>query len=166
MPEGGQVISSKLHLEFGTTGTATVLAAIVAPAGSSISIGGISIAGSPFGEDSETFNVNPRGSSGGLRVDFDFEIPEGGGAGSASIRVCFYPVRPASRRRAGRSSLNAINSVTGRKSLPRRRYTASGRSRIPIPASMPDLHVGGVDDSLWIRVGKTWAKAEIFGKVW
>lgn len=165
LPTGDRVISSKLHLEFGATGTATILAAIVAPAGSSISIGGVSIEGVPFGEDSETFNVNPpREFPGVSSLDFDFETSDSGG--SASIRVCFYPSQTGQPAAGGPiveryqfrdwPKVNSTTAFYGQRTISN-----------PYPGKACTLTIsGGVDDSLWVRVGKVWTKAEIVGRNW
>lgn len=167
LPDGSSVINSKLHLEFGATGTATILAAIVAPIGSSISIGGDMIDAQPFSDTSETFNVNPpREFPGVSSLDFDFQVPEGGLGGSASIRVCFYPGQTGQPDAGGpiieRYQFRDWPSVPSTTTFYGLRTITN-----PYPGKACTLTIGGgVDDSLWVRVGKTWAKADIIGRNW
>lgn len=165
LPDGSRMISSKLHLEFGATGTATILAAIIAPSGSSISIGGVSIEGSPFAEGKETFNVNPpREFPNVSSLDFDFERSDVWGGGSASIRVCFYPGL-SGQPEAGGPVVESIKFKDWPATASKTAIYGQRKVTNPLAVAAKLTLTGNVDDTLFYSLGKGWIQGSAVGNV-
>lgn len=156
---GGELSrTSSLHLDFGATGTARVLAAVILPNEATGSIGGSPLPAPEAVLDTVShYHINPAIEFPGVSsLDIVFNIPEGaGGSGNASIQVCFYPGQTSQPEAGGpvRETLKFDEwpTVVNKTFLYGQRKLTN-----PLGVAARLTITGGVDDTFFYKTGAVW----------